>query len=345
MDFSRDSQSSDSPAPFLQPPGAGTTQLIKKKSSEEDLAARWEAELDDDDLLIDDELTANATATTQMHEVVSANGVEAANQNTGFGTQQGFAQAQVNPNLYAPHQPSTAELTQGLPLPAYGQGGSGSVLPSGDKAESFVDRSKEGYKSPYDLPMDLTLPRKHTKTPRPVVSPVTAMPPPPPRSSSIASIPPASASMVSPPLAAALPSTPPVTTPKNFYEELPLPSSSRPASRGRYTPQPVAAATIVAPMQPASAPPPAALPTVHHPPAADSYASQLQQPERMDPYSNLLVPSVPSAGPGAASRYSPRPPGQLGVKPPPSPRYSPAPPPQTSGPPSRSQYPPHHHDA
>lgn len=342
MDFSKESQSSGSPAPFLQPPDAGTTQSIVKESSEEDLAARWEAELDDDDLLIDDELAASAPATAQVHEVVSANGVQATSPDTGFGTQQDFVQPQVNPNPYTPHQPSIAELTQGLPLPAYGQGALAysnqpQPQPSGDKAESFVDRSKEGYKSPYDIPMDLTRPRRHVKTPKPVVSPATAMPPPP-RSSSIASISPPSASMVFPPSTAALPSTPPVTTPKNFYEELPLPSSSRPASRGRYTPQPVGAATIVAHTQPASAPPPATWSTVPPPPAVDSYASQLQQPERMDPYTSLPVPSAPLAGPGAASRYSPRPPGQLGVKPPPSPRYSPAPPPQTSGPPSRSRY-------
>ncbi|KAJ9297131.1 hypothetical protein DTO217A2_8685 [Paecilomyces variotii] len=346
MDFSRDEESSESPAPFLQPPDGENTQSIQKTSSEEDLAARWQAELEDDDLLIDDDLAGNTPAATQpVPEPTPLNDIQPASQNTGYWPQQGFADSQVKPNLYTPHQPSISELTQGLPLPTYGQGSSPFVPPAysnqpqpaatGEKAESFVHRSKEGYKSPYDIPVDLTRPRRAVKTPKPVVvSPVTAtsaataMPPPPPRSSSITSMPP-------PP--AATPPAPPVTAPKNFYEELPPPSKSRPASRGRYTPQPAAASTAV-PSPPVAVPPSAPLSSAPPRPAADSYASKLQQPERIDPYATLPVPSAPSAGPGAASRYSPQPPGQLAAKPPPSPRYSPAPPPQSTAPPARNRY-------
>ncbi|GAD91555.1 COPII vesicle coat protein Sec16 [Paecilomyces variotii No. 5] len=346
MDFSRDEEGSESPAPFLQAPGADNPQSIKKTSSEEDLAARWQAELDDDDLLVDDDLAGDTPAAPQpVPEPVPVNGVQAHSQDTGYASQSSFGESQVQPNPYAPHQPSVSELTRGLPVPTYGQGSASFVPPgystqqqpenAGEKAESFVHRSKEGYKSPYDIPVDLTRPRRAVKTPKPVVAspvtaapPVTSMPPPPLRSSSITSM---------PPPAATPPPAPPVTTPKNFYEELPPPSRSRPASRGRYTPQP-AAVTTGMPSPPVTLPPP--MPSSSAPPApsTDPYASKLQQPERIDPYGSLPVPSAPSAGPGAASRYSPKPPGQLGVKPPPSPRYSPAPPPQSTAPPARNRY-------
>ncbi|KAL1863704.1 vesicle coat component [Paecilomyces lecythidis] len=346
MDFSRDEEGSESPAPFLQAPDAGNPESIKKTSSEEDLAARWQAELDDDDLLIDDDLAGDTPAATQpVPEPAPVNGVQAHSQGTGYAPQYSFGESQVKPNPYAPHQPSVSELTQGLPVPTYGQGSASFVPPAysaepqpaaaGDKAESFVHRSKEGYKSPYDIPVDLTRPRRTVKTPKPVVAspvtaapPATSMPPPPPRSSSITSL---------PPPAATPPPAPPVTTPKNFYEELPPPSKSRPASRGRYTPQPAAATTAV-PSPPVTVPPPMPLSAAPPAPPTDPYAPKLQQPERIDPYASLPVPSAPAAGPGAASRYSPKPPGQLGVKPPPSPRYSPAPPPQSTAPPARNRY-------
>lgn len=346
LSFAQDSPINENPPttlPSSDAQGAAeSTDVVKETTSEEDLAARWQAELDDDDdLLLDDELAAKTAASKEpVSETPSgpADSLHPEGQNGVFRAQRSSMGSQAQPNPYTPHQPSSSELVQGLPVPGATPETTGFGIPPYSaqpqqkpapekKAESFVDRSKDGYKSPYDLPADLTRPRKPVAASKPVPPPASRMPPPPPRSSSYSGVPP-------PPASTAPPTAPYVSAPpKNFYEELPVTSRSRPASGGRYTPQPGNTATTVAT-------PPPSTPGQHNgAPSGDSYfQSQLQPPEPVGPYSNISVPSTPSV-PSSASRYSPKPPGlQPGTKPPPSPRYSPAPPPQSPGAPARNRY-------
>ncbi|KAI2936548.1 hypothetical protein CBS63078_1059 [Aspergillus niger] len=359
---------------------AATDNTVRKSSSEEDLAARWQAELaeeeaevapseddlaarwqmeldDDDDLLLEDDIggaTAEHAPTSQNINGATA-GAAVPGLSSPFGTPQSSVRPGAPATAYTPHQPSTSDLLQGVPVP--GAAPPANMAASADyftqpprpnvtanKAESFAERAKEGYRSPYDLPEDLTRPRRPVASHKPVVTQPGSTPPPP-RSNSIP-IPPPSTSMPPPPLGAqpdGAQSTAKVAAPKNFYEELPLPPprpQSRPASSGRYTPGANA-------MPPASShpPPPPANPyaslSTAPPAAAEAYSQpQVQQHEGLDPYASLSAPGASSgpAPPSATSRYSPKPPTlQAGIKPPPSPRYSPAPPPATA-PPPRNRY-------
>ncbi|RAL02701.1 COPII coat assembly protein SEC16 [Aspergillus ibericus CBS 121593] len=344
---------------------AASENNVKKSSSDEDLAARWEAELseepveaapseddlaarwqmeldDDDDLLLEDEVSRGPAA-DQGPASQSVNGAPPSLSSP-------FATPQISTAAYTPHQPSTSDLLQGVPLP--GAGPPANIAASADyfgrqpppsagasKAESFAERAKEGYRSPYDLPEDLARPRRPVASHKPVVTQPGSTPPPP-RSNSIPVPPVSGPPMSTPPIGTS--STAAVAAPKNFYEELPPPpprTQSRQAS-GRYTPvaNAVPAAASHPPAPPAN--PYASLP-VATTPAADAYTPpQVQQPERLDPYGSLSAPSAPSgpSAPPTTSRYSRNPPTlQAGIKPPPSPRYSPAPPP-ASAPPTRNRY-------
>ncbi|KAE8369100.1 Sec23-binding domain of Sec16-domain-containing protein [Aspergillus caelatus] len=324
------------------------------KSSEDDLAARWQAALDDDDdLLLEDEIgegSNNGQESLPQNLNRSVHEATQATLSSPFGTPQSSARPQAQPTSYTPHQPSTSDLLQGIP----GIAPQSSAAPMQDyfapppqprptakRAESFAERSKEGYKSPYDLPDDLTRPRKPVVTHKPVVAQPSSMPPPP-RSSSIPGPPPNASGVPTPPAASTVPA---VTTPKNFYEELPLPPPrprSRPASSGRYTPT---ANIVTSPPSHSQPPPPPANPYASLSPPQDSGSvgsqPQLQQPERLDPYANLLGSSASGApaAPSAASRYSPKPPTvQPGTTPPSAPRYSPAPPQSAAPAPPRTRY-------
>ena len=325
----------------------------------DDLAARWQAELDDDD---DDLLMDEASADTAGQEQSFGN-VNAPPAGP-YGPQSSSA-SRMPSSTYTPHQPSTSDLVQGLPM----QGAQANPAPTPSyfapqapprpdmiRAESFAERSKEGYKSPYDVPEGLARPRRPAKpvitaAPMPSSNNVShssnvptagGMPPPPPRSNSIPAPPPAAgpqpvAAPMPPPTTGPSPQIgPPPPAPKNFYEELPLPPPrprSRPTSSGKYTPNPNTATPPQAPISQAVPPPPSVNPYANitqssQPPSEPQAPAQLQPPERLDPYINSLAPAPPAA-PSASSRYSPKPPGLQATKPPSSPRYSPAPPPST----------------
>lgn len=310
-------------------------------AEEDDLAARWEAALDlDDDM--EDDVTEPAPHIPQSPMAIGLN--------SPFETpQQRQTPPRPIPGIYAPHQPSTADLVGGVDFP--GAPASNTKFPPyyaqqppnllTSRGESFAERSKEGYKSPYDLPDDLSQPRRPVLTHKPTPPKVdNSMPPPPPPGSNmmqrsnpyIASTPASTAAVGS---VAAVP--PPA--PKNFFEELPLPPPrSRPASSGRYTPGPtgptMAGSSVGAPSQSPYAPVSGTAPA---PPVASTGAlplqSSLQPPELLDPYGPVgtLASSAP-AGPPAASRYSPMPPNlQPPGKTSSGPRYSPAPPPSSAG--------------
>ncbi|KAH7310017.1 Sec23-binding domain of Sec16-domain-containing protein [Rhexocercosporidium sp. MPI-PUGE-AT-0058] len=221
--------------------------------------------------------------------------------------------------------------------------------PDMPKAQSFADKSKGGYASPYDLPMDVVKPRKRVS-----MQTMNRAPAPPdiapPRSSSIQSQPPRAAS------AGILPSTispsqpsqmqsgaqpqPPKTVRKSqsgFFEDLPM-SRPKPAARN--------SSSNASPMQspygqpgvlsPPSGPPRSPYdpltvqqqPVQHQPARQASQVQGLVAPERVSPYASLPTGNMPV--PAVASRYSPAPPplqhSQTAPPPVAQSRYSPAPP-------------------
>lgn len=209
-----------------------------------------------------------------------------------------------------------------------------------EKKESFVDKSKGGYTSPYDLPIDVTSrPKKRTNLQQlqNTTYSLANIPPPPPRSSSISStvlspsgsanyLPsPANTPRSSLPPSAFSPTAPPLNTLTSaltksqggtFFEELPVSIKPRPAGNlGRSVSQ-------AAPSMP---PPPQILPQRgHFPPStytpppeentSTSPAYQLLPPERILPYSHPAAPGPTTQSlPVVNSRYSPIPPGQPNV--------------------------------
>lgn len=305
-------------------------------TGEEDLAARWEAALDDDDDMLLEDDAGQPTAVEQQapfqSPITSSNPAGPGGLNSPFETPQSYAQPRPAPSAYTPHQPTTADLVQGIPTlgataaapvpPYFSQQ---PQYPVATRGESFAERSKQGYKSPYDLPDDLSRPRRPTATSKPVSPKVENYMPPPPRAPDVGQ-PSVSSAMPTPASVPPQTATAPPPVAKNFFEELPLPPPRpRPASSGRYTPGPGAATpsvpSLTSPPQNLHAPPAAPAP-----PTAPQVQSSLQPPERLEPYTSTLASNAP-AGPATASRYSPKPPGpQASGKPPSSPRYSPAPP-------------------
>lgn len=357
------------------------TVMDREKNLEERPADPWAAALDDDEFLVDDDddllpdsepgspssfkdlLKGDAEEPDEflahLHEEPS---IQRTPTSAGREQRPEFARAPFS-NPYAPHQPSTSDLAQLSPT-TYGNVGFNRPMLAPmtsfqqqlqqrpappQKAESFVDQ-KGGYKSPYDLPMEIVKPRKRPQIQQPV-QPNRSMLPPPPRTSSMSSnnslqspfsptFPPGTGMAPSPqssrptPRSATVASPPKASsaTKSSFFEELPITARPRPATgQGRYTP-----------LQNPSIPPAQLLP--HSPPSmqaqpsppqppADPYAQyQLRAPEKLDPYANvpLQAPSV-SANPATNTRYSPNPTATIGaIRPSPSPRYSPAPPPQSA---------------
>lgn len=297
------------------------------QSDDDDIVAQWGAGLSDTD---EDDLMAQWSAA--LDEGAPQAGLQSPVANEGLNSpfetpQPKQTPPRAIPSAYVPHQPPTSELVGGIAFPGapptstavppyYSQPANPVTL----RGESFAERSKEGYKSPYDLPDDLSLPRRPVSTPKPVPPRVDSALPPPP-----------SAGLMQPSAPVQAPVAPP-PAPKNFFEELPPPAprSHRPASSGRYTPGPATApsGTSLPPLpQNPYAPAPTAAPPAPVAPVAPigvpPAQSALQPPEALDPYASLAS-SAPAA-PNAPSRYSPKPPAlQPGAKPPS--RYSPAPP-------------------
>lgn len=255
-------------------------------------------------------------------------------------------------NPYFPAAPTTVAQTPsitpfGAPVsapPPAGRFGYGAVPPPQieRKAESFVDK-KGGYQSPYDLPMEVVKVKKRPSMAtlnKPVTAPAV---PPPPKSAT--HLPPPPATSVPPPSQPGVKPPPPSggAKPKEkFFEELPVVTKARPASRhtmgtaspaqaSPYGPPPTAGPPV------ASRPPVPGMPSAmgsapNSPPTQHAEIPNLVAPPRVNPYASLpsstanLAPAVPAP---ATSRYSPAPPSgsQLGTPVPPaaSSRYSPAP--------------------
>ncbi|KAF1353429.1 Sec23-binding domain of Sec16-domain-containing protein [Delphinella strobiligena] len=234
--------------------------------------------------------------------------------------------------------------------------------PAGPQSsQSFVDKAKGGYASPYDLPEGIVQPR--TRTARPAAAPVVQAAAPPPRSSSMAAVPPptarnptaASMSTPSPPPSTqSQPSHPSIASDKKdlsggFFADLPVVPKLRSRPSGVYAPAPsmlsqappIRPGTVPPVMPPPTAGPPrtAASPVyggLHQParlpllPDQAAAAPQaLQPPQPALPASGRYSPAAPQTGaalsapPAVAARFSPAPPS---APPAASSRYSPAPP-------------------
>ncbi|KAK4215897.1 COPII coat assembly protein sec-16, variant 1 [Rhypophila decipiens] len=265
------------------------------------------------------------------------------------------------PNIYAP-----SGATPGFPLPAatpfaappsappastaYGYGAPPLPKPPVTKAQSFADKSKGGYQSPYDLPMEVVKPKKRASlanlqktTPGPNGSvPVQVAPPPGSASLQSPLVPPPAASPRVPPQGNFSQPPPaqkpgPTQTKSQFFEDLPIVAKPRPSSRhsNKSTPSPQ--------HSPYGPPPPSGLPPVAHQPSvpqvpqvpnqAPGGIPNLVAPPPVNPYASLpsnpsnLNPGLPAA---TSTRYSPAPPNGAhingSIPPPTQSRYSPAPP-------------------
>ena len=201
--------------------------------------------------------------------------------------------------------------------------------------QSFADKSKGGYTSPYDLPMDVTRPKKRNYTQQIQAGPnsqFTANNMAPPRSSSMYAR--GTPSVDSPPplpsVAGASPSPivanalPPTLKPKSsFFEELPSIKPRPASSMGR--------AALGPQTNPPRQSPPQYDPSRPDPARSASSSSSMSQtyqllpPERISPYANVAS-QEPATQPVPAlnSRYSPAPASQQTV-PPPRNRYASSP--------------------
>ncbi|CAL8583121.1 vesicle coat component [Xanthoria parietina] len=340
---------------------------------EEDLAALWQAALDDDDLLDDAELPVDqpvpsaevgVTDNEQASPVLTVDGFHRPVQGYGIITNDPRNSSASPQNRYTPapaqqtaasplypnqtsvgHEPSSGSsqyLSHSSSAPA-GFGATGlQQLPQSHvtglsrpgmpaPAQSFADKSKGGYTSPYDLPMDVTRPkrRNHFQQVQTVSSPQPSpRPQAPPRSTSmcVSGRPADALSPPLPPLPGANPALPsarpsssgvqPKASVGSFFEELlPATKSRPPSSLGRYAP--------AAPQQQPE--PPRQQSLAQRPASSASNAAsnyQLVPPERQSPYANLPQPPNATSIPAQAnSRYSPAPGSQSNV-PPPRNRYA-----------------------
>lgn len=380
----------------ISPPQAvGDSPAEGASQKEEDLAALWQAALDDDDLLEDNEGPAAQSPASAQPEPTTynmalplpsskaINGVGGASQGYGaipmdskngsMSSQNRYAPAPNQPTAASPLHPNQtlagpqSQLTPshylshsssapaGFDQMAIRQTPQNSVLrpsrPSMPKpTQSFADKSKGGYTSPYDLPMDVSRPKRRTNLQpmQTVLNPQTSSrPPAPPRSSSMnVSGPPIDALSPSlPPLPRSNPSLPaarpsssdikPKSSIEGFFEELPSTKSRPPSTAGRYAP----AAPQKTPVQLPPRPEPPRQPSLTQRPPSSSnntFGHQLVPPERQSPYANLPQQETTNHAPVQANaRYSSAPGSQPSILPPRN-RYA-ASPATVPRPPSSSQ--------
>lgn len=335
----------------------------------EDISALWQAAFEDDELLPDsgndgwgafedgegflDNTTQQTTAVSsapieEPPRAVSSSVIPEAKANKYAPVE---AQQPPAPpsNPYLPNQPQFTDFSQLdrpssssrviAPSPyqmAYAQQAP-QRPPMPSSAESFADKSKGGYHSPYDLPDDLTKqPRRRPIHHTPSMPALQSMQPPP-RSSSMTSNAQIAPPRTRPPSSGASQNlTPPssshssqnpneltaskTTSPTNRTERkgsneffADLPDVRRPRHQtpsGRYTPMSPAAQTPplnqAPPMATRPIAPPA--PTLRSQASAPSLATQLRPPERMplygdEPQSTARSSTVPVPPP--STRYSP----------------------------------------
>jgi hypothetical protein len=317
-------------------------------------------ELSDDDGFLDDEPSAPVQETTSTSVPNPNRYAPQGNQTSQASTPAAGPYAPQGQFANVPPNPLHKPITS--PAAAYNGFGQNLAYQEQQQAtrpamvgssQSFADKSKGGYASPYDMPDDIVTTRKRA-APRPKI-PATQSTPPPPRTSSMSSnsgpprpilsstmsaanlSPPPSGHSMQPQMTGFTPNVPPNPTPSakaapsDFFADLPV--TSKPKPPGRYTPQPT---TAPAP-SPSLQSPPLFSPKERAPSWSslrnevlpDSVGAQphLRQPEQLP-----MFPSQPSVPTRQNSLPIPQ-----STAPPPSSRYSPAPP---SGPIAESRYSP-----
>ncbi|GKT40739.1 COPII coat assembly protein SEC16 [Colletotrichum spaethianum] len=330
-----------------------TPESTQPEDSEEkptdDLAAKWEeafADDDGEDFLLDDALDENGESKPVdpsaffgsddegflEDEEESQPPFSAAPSQEQPHIQQGrytpaAAPQQAARSAYAPstqatpfpYQPQTA-TTPFAPVAPYTapQG-----RPEPPKTQSFAAQSKGGYTSPYDLPMEVVVPKKRASTQQLPRSPSTGPALAPPRSSSMqAHTPPpprAATSSISPPTSSHSvqhPPTgnkgaPPLRNQDSFFEELPMASKPRSASRQSYRVSSPSLAGPPAPLQPsnqAQLAPSLLSPPLLSPPGTSRSASggipNLVPGERVNPYAPQTAQQQAHGIPNNASANS-----------------------------------------
>ncbi|KAK4127497.1 hypothetical protein N657DRAFT_687754 [Parathielavia appendiculata] len=239
--------------------------------------------------------------------------------------------------------------------------GAPSPLQEKNKAQSFVNKAKGGYTSPFDLPMEVVKVPKRRTSAQPLQGPVSgpsspATVPPPPRSTSMYSHPPPPSSMPGTGVARpgsshsshAPPSANKSPSHEKFFEELPIATKPRPASRQSQKSMPSPSQPSPYGPPPSSAPPsatsnPGPFPRPLAPSRSEAGIPELVAPPLVNPYASLSsAPGLqPAVAPVASTRYSPALPGAPHAPGPvpaiASSRYSPAPP--ASRPPSSGYVP------
>lgn len=242
--------------------------------------------------------------------------------------------------------PYAAQLPQQPVAAAYGVP---PPRPAVSKAQSFADKAKGGYSSPYDLPMEVVKPRKRASyqqlprggssaPPGPVAPPRSismgppAMQVPPHVSPQVSAqgppqgppqIPPqiqGSGSSVSPPVSSYSGQSPSLAKPPHqlqskasFFEELPSSSKTRPASRTSNKSQPSPLQTSFNGHPQSIHPPPTSMPTPPQEPSMTASSVTSDIPRLVPP-----APTNPYAGLPAATNSAPS------ILPPAASRYSPA---------------------
>ena len=354
---------------------------------EEDLAAAFAAALDDDEILDDNELDPATLFGDDDDGLLEDDDFlgEIQNEPQVPSQQQSAAQSSYTPNgvQHAFQQPTIG--TPGTPFMEQNMSRSGGTPSTGlfdvhnqlastqepserpriTSAQSFVDKAKGGYQSPYDLPMEVVKPRRRPQqTPRESSS---QMPGPPPRTSSFnqTGLPPSTqvtpllpsqsnTPLLPPTAGSATPSVPSQTTPmtdSGFFADLPMKPKLRARPSGTYAPQSAGAPTPPLPPQaqflPQQAPPVRAPPPKQTGPSLPTQQSVapggLTQPSRTPLFPEQSASSavpVPQGLPSAAGsgRYSPA--NTANAAPAAPSRYSPAPAPNAQVNPVATRYSP-----
>ena len=204
-----------------------------------------------------------------------------------------------------------------------------------ERTQSFADKSKGGYTSPYDLPIEVSRPKRRLGLQNLQKSggrDAGTIPPPPPRSSSMqpSAFPPSptnpSGTSMSPSISDSMTYTPTAVAPKsqakanaaNFFEELPVTSKPRPASSSGFSRPPT---PHHVPPQPQIVPQRGQFDHSPRPSQQQYLVSsnplqpyQLLPPERTLPYAPLPAHTISNLPlPTTTTRYSPALPIQANI--------------------------------
>ncbi|KAH7318336.1 Sec23-binding domain of Sec16-domain-containing protein [Stachybotrys elegans] len=320
---------------------------VETEAPAEDLSAKWQEAFgsdDDEEFLLEDAATEKKTVDVAAFWADDDEGFledDEGGPDTVASQAAAPAPAAANPympqsnapranTVYSPSVPATPFNA----APQYGQ--PPQPRPDQNRAESFADKSKGGYSSPYDLPTDLVnnvvKPRKRPSLQQLSSAPASSMPPPPP---------PGKSPNPSIPAPSPAKSSGPSPAKSGFFEDLPMTVKPRPASRqsnraaspALHAPPPLAGLSPAGsltgePFQP-PVPSPRSSSLSTQSAIADSQPpgiAKLVAPPRTNPYATLdqHQPSNSMPPPSStASRYSPAP--ATSAPPAVSNRYSPAP--------------------